>query len=65
MIRRFELSDPVSRIFEWLKAEPLEGKAGSNFELVSMGKNLLDSAGTTIEQAGLKNGTVMIEFVED
>jgi UBX domain-containing protein 7 len=65
VIRRFELSDPVSRIYEWLKAEPLDGKAGSDFELVSMGKNLLDSAGTTIEQAGLKNGTVMIEFVED
>ena len=36
-----------------------------NFELVSMGKNLIESKDQTIEEAGLKNGTVMVEFVED
>ena len=65
VIRRFTLSDPVRRIYEWLKAEPLEGKEGAEFELVAMGKNLMGSAETTIEQAGLKNGTVMVEFVEE
>jgi UBX domain-containing protein 7 len=64
IIRRFAVSDPVRRIFEWLKAEPLEGKEGAEFELVSMGKNLMDMAGKSIEEAGLKNGKVMIEFVE-
>lgn len=64
IIRRFAISDHVRRIFEWLKAEPLEGKEGVSFELVSMGKNLMDLADQSIEQAGLKNGTVMIEFLE-
>lgn len=65
VIRRFTLSDPVQRMYEWLKASPLEGKEGVEFELVSMGKNLMDSLGTSIEDAGLKNGTVMIGFLED
>ena len=65
VIRRFVVSDPVLRIYEWLKAEPLEGKEGVAFELIAVGKNLMEIAEDTIEQAGLKNGTVMIEFLED
>jgi UBX domain-containing protein 7 len=65
VVRRFNLSDPVRRIYEWLKAAPLEGKAGSAFELISMGKNLIDMLETRIAEAGLKNGTVMVEFVEE
>ncbi|MCJ1471849.1 hypothetical protein MMC13_000490 [Lambiella insularis] len=64
VVRRFLLADPVRRIYEWLKASPLEGKGGLAFELVSMGKNLLDSVELSVEQAGLKNGTVMVEFVD-
>jgi UBX domain-containing protein 7 len=65
VIRRFALSDHVMRIYEWLKAEPLEGKAGVEFELVCMGKNLIEVLHSSIEQAGLKNQTVMVEFLED
>jgi hypothetical protein len=65
VIRRFALSDPVMRIYEWLKAEPLEGKGGVEFELVCMGKNLIEILNSSIEQAGLKNQTVMVEFLED
>ncbi|KAK2755477.1 hypothetical protein FQN54_006414 [Arachnomyces sp. PD_36] len=65
VIRRFALSDPVLRIYEWLKASPLEGKEGVEFELVSMGKNLIDSLESTIEDAKLGGATVMIGFVED
>ena len=64
VVRRFTLSDPVRRIYEWLKACPLEGKEGTEFELVSMGKNLMDILEQSIEEAGLKNGTVMVEYVE-
>ena len=63
IVRRFALSDGVQRLYEWLKANPLEDKAGIQFELVAMGKNLIDSLDQTIEQAGLRNGTVMIEFI--
>ena len=65
IIRRFALADPVLRLYEWLKAEPLEGKEGMEFGLVCMGKNLMEHVHETIEQAGLRNQTVMIEFVED
>ena len=64
VVRRFALSDPVKRIYEWLKASPLEGREGVEFELVFMQRNLIDMLEDSIEQAGLKNGTVMIEFLE-
>ena len=64
IIRRFATSDPVRRMYEWLKASPLEGKEGMEFELIFIGKNLKDSLDETIEQAGLKNGTINVEFVE-
>jgi UBX domain-containing protein 7 len=66
VIRRFATSDPVRRIYEWLKAEPLEGKDGVAFELKAQpGGDLIDKLDMTIEQAGLKQGTVMVEFLED
>ncbi|KAB8238645.1 hypothetical protein ETB97_007536 [Aspergillus alliaceus] len=66
VIRRFALKDPVQRIYEWLKADPpLSDKAGVEFELNSLGHNLIDSLDKSVEDAGLKNGTVMIGFVEE
>lgn len=64
VVRRFALTDPVRRIYEWLKASPLECKDGVEFELIFMQKNLMSSLEHSIEQAGLKNGTVMVEFLE-
>jgi len=68
IIRRFRLDEPVSRIYEWLKAEPLPGKEGVEFELKSMppqGANLIDHLDETIQEAGLANAVVMLEFIED
>lgn len=65
VVRRFQVDDPVLRIYEWLKADPLEGKAGIPFDLKGMGKDLSEHMDETIEQAGLKNGTVMVEYLED
>ena len=65
VVRRFRFDDTVRRIYEWLKAEPLEGKAGVVFDLKGMGMDLIDYLDETIEDAGLKNGTVMVEFIED
>ena len=67
VIRRFNLQDPVRRMFEWLKAEPLDGKEGVEFELKKMpqGQDLIEALDDTIEGSGLKQGTVMIEFIED
>ena len=65
VVRRFALADTVRRIFEWLKASPLEGKEGLEFELIFMGRNLVESLNDSIEQAGLKNGTVMVELIEN
>lgn len=65
VVRRFALTDPVRRIYEWLKANPLEGKEGAEFELTSMQKNLIEALDDSIEKAGLKNATVMIEFISE
>lgn len=65
VIRRFQLSDPVRRIYEWLKASPIEGNNGKSFELISAGRNLIDQLDATIEEVGLKQGTVMVEFIDD
>lgn len=65
IIRRFELSDLVRRIYEWLRAEPIEGKSGVDFELKCGGKDLIEQLEESLEDAGLKNQTVMIEFLEE
>lgn len=67
IVHRFSLSDPVRRIYEWLKAEPIDGKAGVPFELKKAmgGSDLLDDLDKPIGEAGLKNGTVMMEHIED
>lgn len=64
-VRKFALADHVRRMYEWLKASPIDGKEGLEFELIFMGKNLIDSLDKSIEEAGLKNGSVMVEFVEE
>lgn len=64
VIHRFAVADTVRTIYEWLKADPVEGKEGE-FELKSMGKDLIDALDSTIEDAGLKNATVMVEYLED
>lgn len=65
VVRRFSENDTVRRIFEWLKAEPLEGKTGVVFDLKDMGKDLISVLDKTIAEAGLKNSTVMVEYIED
>lgn len=67
IVRRFSVDDPVRRIYEWLKADPIDGKTGLVFELKKAmgGADLLDSLDQTIGEAGLKNSTVMIEYIED
>jgi hypothetical protein len=66
IIRRFRLDDRVSRIYEWLKAEPLPGKEGVEFELKTMpqGVDLIEHLDETIQEAGLANAVVMVEWVE-
>lgn len=65
IVRRFNLSDPVRRIYEWIKAgHPWEGKEGAEFDLSFMGKNLMDHLDSTIEEAGLKGASVMVEFID-
>ncbi|KAG4435890.1 hypothetical protein IFR05_008621 [Cadophora sp. M221] len=71
VVRRFNENDTVRSIYEWLKAEPLEGKEGIAFELKEgggMGKetrDLIEYLDVTIKAAGLGGGTVMVEFLEE
>ena len=66
IIRRFNAQDTVRRMFEWLKADPMEGRGTTEFELKRMpqGQDLIESLDQTIEEAGLKQGTVMIEYID-
>jgi hypothetical protein len=66
IVRRFHVTDRVQRIYEWLKAEPIEGKGGLPFELKKSigGSDLIGSLHETIEVAGLKNATVMVEYID-
>ncbi|KAF2206011.1 UBX-domain-containing protein [Delitschia confertaspora ATCC 74209] len=61
-VRRFNVSDPVRTLYEWLKESPWEGKECAEFELVFVGRNLIDSLNMTIEEAGLKNGSINLVF---
>jgi hypothetical protein len=65
IVRRFNLTDPVRRVYEWIKSDgPWEGKQGAEFDLAFMGKNLIDLLDSSIEEAGLKGASVMVEFTE-
>lgn len=65
IVRRFNLSDPVRRVYEWIKSDaPWEGKQGTEFDLVFMGKNFIEHLDETIEAAGLKGASLMVEFAE-
>jgi hypothetical protein len=65
IIRRFNLSDPVRRVYEWIKSDaPWEGKQGAEFDLAFMGKNLLERLDDTIEAAGLNGASIMVEFLD-
>jgi len=62
-VRRFSVTDPVRRLYEWLKASPWEGQEGQEFELAFLGKNLINSLDETIEEARLMNGSINLAFV--
>ncbi|KAF2863490.1 hypothetical protein K470DRAFT_210527 [Piedraia hortae CBS 480.64] len=65
VIRRFRLSDPVRRLFEWLKNAPPEqarAEGKTQFELNCLGKNLAEELDITIQEAGLANSTVMVHY---
>ncbi|KAL9057625.1 MAG: hypothetical protein Q9162_002240 [Coniocarpon cinnabarinum] len=64
VIHRFDIAEPVERIYEWLKADPIPETAGKEFQLTFLGTDLIDAVkdGKTIASAGLRNGSVMIEF---
>jgi hypothetical protein len=66
-VRRFLLNDPVVRLFEYVKADllPEIGADHQEFELVSLGKRLIDVLDQTVESTGLKMGTVMVETMEN
>lgn len=78
VVRRFLLKDRVERLFEYVKADMLpeheakkpeeERRAApgeKEFDLVCLGKKLIEFLDMTVDEAGLKNGTVMVEVMDD
>ncbi|KAI5805397.1 hypothetical protein DFH27DRAFT_550903 [Peziza echinospora] len=76
VVHGFGLDESVTRIYEYVKADLLPEMAQKKgeevtpatsakpFELVSVGKNLIDFLDLTVEKAGLQMAAVMVEFVE-
>jgi hypothetical protein len=66
VVRRFSLDDTVRRVYEWVKASPPSAEhAGKPFDLTFVGKNLIESLDATIDEAGLRNASITIEWTED
>lgn len=76
-VRRFLLKDRVERLFEYVKADllpeheakkPEEERSSVSgereFGLVGLGKKLIDLLDITVDEAGLRNGTVMVEVMD-
>ncbi|BFZ62696.1 UBX domain protein Ubx2 [Saitoella coloradoensis] len=62
-IRRFNLDDPVQAVFEYIKAE-VDGAGSKTFDLTFNRMKLIEHLDETIEAAGLKNATVIMEFTQ-
>lgn len=65
MVRRFNIEDPVRTIYEVVKAL-MEGFDQVHFTLGShQREDLIDKLDMTIQDAGLKNSSLLLEKVED
>lgn len=63
IVRKFLVRDPVERLFEYVKADLFPGQ---EFDLMGpLGKKLIDILHQTIEEAGLKRASVMVEVVDE
>ncbi|KAI8327263.1 thioredoxin-like protein [Blakeslea trispora] len=63
IIRRFQKSDPVRYLFEFVKAEVPGASNHQPFELVFNRTQLIDILDQTIQEAGLSNAAVNCVFV--
>lgn len=61
-VRRFGLEEPVQYIFETIKAD-IPGATEKEFELIFNRSRLSQMLASTIEEAGLHNASVVMEFV--
>lgn len=65
MVRRFNVEDPVRTIYEVIKAQ-MEGFDHEKFTLGShQREDLIGKLDMTIQDAGLKNSSLLLEKVED
>lgn len=76
VVRKFLLKDRVERLFEYVKADmlpeqeakkPVEERStkAKEFDLVILGKKLIDYLDQSVDEAGLKMATVMVEVMDD
>ncbi|CCH44064.1 UBX domain-containing protein 7 [Wickerhamomyces ciferrii] len=64
-VRRFNTDDKVKVIYEVLKATVDQVKEGQLFTLTSQRENLFNKLDETINDAGLKNASILLELVDD
>lgn len=62
VVRRIRVSDPVKAIYAFVKT--LEKVQGTYFELTSAREKLFEKLDMTVEEAGLKNASILVEVLE-
>ncbi|AOA63208.1 UBX domain-containing protein 5 [Komagataella phaffii CBS 7435] len=65
VVRRFLSSDTVRSLFEFVKFYFKDIIENHEFQLTSQRVNLFESLGNTIEEANLKNASVLLEVIKD
>ncbi|KAF9918404.1 hypothetical protein BX616_008964 [Lobosporangium transversale] len=61
LMRRFPKDAPVRALFEFVKAE-VEDARTQSFELVFIGKQLLDDVDKTLAEVGVENAQIMVQM---
>lgn len=64
VVRRFLNLAPVREVYEVVKSE-FPSVQGKMFSLTSQRVNLISKVSDTIEEAGLKNSLILLEFIEE
>ncbi|GME84939.1 unnamed protein product [Ambrosiozyma monospora] len=65
VVKKFALNEPVLKLYQVVKFQFKDSVGDKAFTLTMQRKNLFDDIEKTIEEAGLKNASVLLEVVDD
>ncbi|GMG40007.1 unnamed protein product [Ambrosiozyma monospora] len=65
VVKKFALNEPVLKLYQVVKFQFKDSVGDKAFTLTMQRKNLFDDVENTIEEAGLKNASVLLEVIDD